>query len=322
MIFVTLQCLFFRINQKIGLSIFVFFFFIQPIASQEFQPTKIANNVFVIPSLNSVFNSEKINGPANAGFIIGSSGVIVINTGGSYKIGQAIINTIKQQTSTPIVMVLLTHVDQNFVFGAGAFSELGIDIGAHESTTNTIKKICSKCLARLRSRHTNLMENTNVAIPNVKLSAKSSIVSGGTELVLIPYGTNEESVGLMVYHPITQTLFAGGNLSHKKIPDLKNRNIDEWLESIRKIKTLPLRTVVPDFGSVIVDYKKFDTERYLKTLKSHVHQMYHKSKSLFETIDIVSLTSFASWASYDSNHQKNVQAAYLQVELNDFELSP
>ena len=126
----------------------------------------------------------------------------------------------------------------------------------------------------------------------------------------------------MVYHPITKTLFAGGNLSNTKIPDIENRNIDEWLESIEKIKKLPLRKVVPDYGTVIVDFNKLDTEIYLKTLKNQVQTMYYQSKSLFETIDIVSLTPFADWTSYDSNHQKNVQATYLQVELDDFELSP
>ena len=227
MIFITSKCLFFRINQKIGLSILLFFWVTQPIVSQELQSIEIADNVFVIPSLNSAFNIEKNDGLANAGFIIGPSGVIVINTGGSYKIGKAIIDKIKQQTSTPIVMVLLTHVDQNFVFGASAFSELGIYVGAHDSTINTIKKRCGTCLARLRSQHTKLMENTSLTIPSVKLSATSSIVFGGTELVLIRYGRNEESVGLMVYHPITKTLFAGGNLSNTKIPEIENRNIDD-----------------------------------------------------------------------------------------------
>ena len=322
MIFISSKCLVFRKNQKIGLSILLLFLFTQPIVSQEFQSTEIANNVFVIPSLNSGFNTEKHDGSANAGFIIGPSGVIVINTGGSYKIGKAIINKIKQQTSTPVVMVLLTHVDQNFVFGAGAFSEMGIYIGAHDSTIKTIKERCNTCLSRLRSQHTELMENTSLIIPSVKLSETSSLVLGGTELVLIRYGTDEKSVGLMVYHPITETLFAGGNLSSKKIPDIEDRNIDEWLESIKKIKTLPLRKVVPDYGAVIVDFKKFDTEEYLKTLKNQVQDMYYQSKSLFETIDVVSLTPFANWASYDSNHQKNVQATYLEVELDDFESYP
>mgnify|MGYP001202991141 CR=1 FL=1 len=322
MIFISSKCLVFRKNQKIGLSILLLFLFTQPIVSQEFQSTEIANNVFVIPSLNSGFNREKHDGSANAGFIIGPSGVIVINTGGSYKIGKAIIDKIKQQTSTPVVMVLLTHVDQNFVFGAGAFSEMGNYIGAHDSTIKTIKERCSTCLSRLRSQHTELMENTSLIIPSVKLSETSSLVLGGTELVLIRYGADEKSVGLMVYHPITETLFAGGNLSSKKIPDIEDRNIDEWLESIKKIKTLPLRKVVPDYGAVIVDFKKFDTEEYLKTLKNQVQEMYYQSKSLFETIDAVSLTPFANWASYDSNHQKNVQATYLEVELDDFESYP
>ena len=83
-----------------------------------------------------------------------------------------------------------------------------------------------------------------------------------------------------------------------------------------------MRKVVPDYGAFIVDFKKFDTEEYLKTLKNQVQDMYYQSKSLFETIDIVSLTPFAAWGSYKSNHQKNVQATYLQVELDDFELSP
>ncbi|NIO42298.1 MAG: MBL fold metallo-hydrolase, partial [Burkholderiales bacterium] len=68
---------------------------------------EVATGVYVRPGKHSVvFEGEDI---ANIGFIVGERCVAVIDTGGSYSEGQALLGAIRQITPLPVCYVINTH---------------------------------------------------------------------------------------------------------------------------------------------------------------------------------------------------------------------
>jgi glyoxylase-like metal-dependent hydrolase (beta-lactamase superfamily II) len=62
----------------------------------------------------------------NSGFIVGKTGVVVIDTGISYRHGRRMLEAISRTTGKPVELVIITHAVQEFLFGNAAFDELGI----------------------------------------------------------------------------------------------------------------------------------------------------------------------------------------------------
>src|SRR5262245_64136922 len=85
----------------------------------------------------------------NSGFLIGDSGVIAIDSGTSYREGQALLARIAQTTDKPVRLALITHVQPEFLFGATAFRERGIPIRMHSKAASQMASRCETCLKNL-----------------------------------------------------------------------------------------------------------------------------------------------------------------------------
>jgi glyoxylase-like metal-dependent hydrolase (beta-lactamase superfamily II) len=55
---------------------------------------------------------------ANNGFIVGSSGVTVVDTGSSYRYGRAMLDAISKITPLPVQLVVITHQGPEFLRNA------------------------------------------------------------------------------------------------------------------------------------------------------------------------------------------------------------
>ena len=88
---------------------------------------------------------------ANVAFVVGPGGVIVVDTGISYREGETIIAAVKSVSNLPIRLAILTHPSQEAIFGAAAFQARGIPVLAHRRSAELIAARCETCLIHLRS---------------------------------------------------------------------------------------------------------------------------------------------------------------------------
>ena len=93
--------------------------------------TKIADNVYSYVDIKN--GSPKNSYGANAGIIIGTDGIIVIDTLISSKEAKRFIKDIRAVTDKPVKWVVNTHYHLDHAFGNAEFVKLGATVISHEN---------------------------------------------------------------------------------------------------------------------------------------------------------------------------------------------
>lgn len=254
---------------------------------------------------------------ANSGFVVGASGVVVIDTGSSRKHGERMLAAIAGITPLPVVLVVDTHATQEFIFGNGAFAERGIPVLAHRETARLMQARCAHCLENLRPALGAELEGTSLVLPSREVDGDLTLEAGGRRLELIHPGWAATPGDLAVLDTATGTLFAGGLVTAGRIPEMRDCDFDTWLLALERLAALSPRRVVPGFGPPSGTEAIAATAAYLRDLDARVRALYARSGSLLEALDEAGLPAYEGWRQYAQLHRRNAQHRYLQLETLD-----
>ncbi|MEQ1882645.1 MAG: MBL fold metallo-hydrolase, partial [Burkholderiales bacterium] len=139
------------------------------LAADELAPAQIATGVYAFIGANAEMTVENRGFVGNSGFLVGPTGVIVIDTGASRRHAQRMLAAIAKITDKPVVLVILTHAIQEFLFGNAAFEERGIPILAHTETAKLMRARCDQCLQTLRALLGEELEGTRLVLPGTQI---------------------------------------------------------------------------------------------------------------------------------------------------------
>ncbi|CAB3748906.1 MBL fold metallo-hydrolase [Paraburkholderia humisilvae] len=286
-------------------------------------PSEIAPGVYVMFGSGDAVAPANHGVVANNGFIVGTSGVTVIDTGSSYRYGRAMLEAIRHVTSLPVELVVITHQGPEFVFGASAFHDQGVPILAQRRTAELIRERCAICLKNLiRTLGDDDMGGSRVTVPDRTVDATTPIESGGRSLRLLVFGPASTPGDLAVLDPKTGVLFAGGLVSVGRIPEFRNEDIPGWLDALDKLKALDANAIVPAFGLLA---KPADLDRlaqYLRELDAAVRHAFTAGSGLTEAMHDVQLPAFRHDKLYRVAQPQNVEHLYLQLEKDKDKAEP
>ena len=173
----------------------------------------------------------KAGSVANAGFVIGDDGVIVIDT--APLAGKALLTAIRQRTKLPIRFVVNTHYHPDHVGDNGVFVEAGATVLAHRNVrgwiyTENLKFYGEKVTPQQRAE----VE----AVP-----APSAVYDNGIDLYLgkrqvlvrsFPGHTGGDSVVLI---PDARVAFLGDLFWHTSLPNTMDATITAWIETLNRL---------------------------------------------------------------------------------------
>lgn len=288
--------------------------------AQALEPVPVAEGVYVFFGDNGEATPANQGFVANAGFIVGPSGVVVVDTGATYRHGQEMLAAIARVTSKPVVLVVITHAVQDFVFGAAAFTERGIPLLAHRKTVELMKARCEHCLSNLRKiLDEPTMRGTRLVLPEQMLDASIEKVIAGRALQLLWLGWASTPGDLVVIDRASGVLFAGGIITAYRVPELRDGDFNNWLVAIEHLKAINPALVVPGYGPVLLATEMSQTANYLQTLNAKVHQLYDNGRGLMEAVDNADLPNYAHWSLYPDQNRRNALRRYLQLEVEELE---
>jgi glyoxylase-like metal-dependent hydrolase (beta-lactamase superfamily II) len=278
-------------------------------------PVQVASGVYLVQGARGEVSDLNQGRIGNAGFIVGETGVLAIDTGTSYRHALVLLKAIRSVTDKPVRAVLITHTRQEFLFGAAAFQAQGIAVHMPRQAAALMRLRCARCLQTLQTvLGADAMQGTALVTPDQEFGPSHALPGISREIQLLSYGHSAGPGDVAVLDVQTGVLFAGGLLDNQRVPDIQDSDLDGWRSALLSLHSLPIRAVVPGHGPVGSAAVISHVERYLAQLQARVLELLQRGTSLLDIPLAAELPEFASWDQYQTIHKRNASVLFLRFE--------
>lgn len=280
---------------------------------------KIAEGVYVHQGVHAEATPANQGGIANIGFVIGDQSVAVVDTGGSFQEGKALLAAIRQVTNLPIAYVINTHFHPDHILGNAAFVPLKPSFVAHSNLPRDLAARSIDYLATAKENLGTAFDGTEIVPAQHLVQATEVIDLGHRPLVLTPYPAAHTDADLTIFDEKTETLFTGDLLFVQRVPAVDG-SIIGWLKVIDRLQQVKAKQAVPGHGPVSVPWPDAlaDERRYLLAIVTATRQQLkdgHALQQAVETLDTsLKSTEGSKWQLFDEYNGRNVTAAYTELE--------
>jgi quinoprotein relay system zinc metallohydrolase 2 len=286
-------------------------------ASEPLSVSEIARGVFVHQGRYELFTPRNEGDVSNAGFIIGRDGVAVIDTGGSPRVGAALLAAIRSRTQIPIKYVINTHMHPDHVFGNVAFEGEKPTFVGHHKLPRALATHAQRYLAINKELlGEEAFAGERIIAPTLLVDDKLELDLGDRTLLLEAQKTAHTDNDLTVYDKQTGTLFLGDLLFVEHVPALDG-SIRGWLALLDQWKQrTDIARVVPGHGPASVPWPAAMAaeQRYLDRIAQDVRTMIKQGKTISEAMASAGLSEKDAWLLFPEYHARNVSAAFAELE--------
>jgi glyoxylase-like metal-dependent hydrolase (beta-lactamase superfamily II) len=253
---------------------------------------------------------------ANSGFVVTKDGVVVIDSGSSYRVAQQIHAAIRRVTKQPVKYVINTGGQDHRWLGNGYFKQQGATIIANKKAIDDMTARGAEQLASLKRDIKERSDGTVITLPDQSFDTEKTLKLGGTELRIIHTFGGHTPGDSVVWLPQSRVLFAGDLVYVDRLLGvLPFSNTKHWLASFEALEKLAPKQIVPGHGNVCDLAKaRRDTKDYLVLLRSHMKTALDKGLDLQRAIDTLDQSRFKTLLNYDSLKGGNANRTYLEME--------
>ncbi len=252
---------------------------------------------------------------ANLSVVVGSKGVGVIDTGGSFKVGQQLRMAIKEITDLPILFVVNTHVHPDHIFGNAAFIEDKPQFVGHEKLGEAMK-LREDSYANINETLLGQdAKGSDIVVPTLAVKDKLELDLGDRKLEITGYAVAHTNTDITVIDSKTKTLFTGDLLFAERTPVLEG-DIKGLISALETLKTYDVAQVVPGHGHEAKDWKgSINNElRYLNLLLTDIRAAIENDVSLEEAMETAAASERDKWELFDVANRRNVNILYPALE--------
>ncbi len=262
----------------LGWSIFVITALFATTASAQQGLTKLAESVYSYVDVKNATAAESF--AANAGFVVGRDGILVVDTLISAKEARRFIGDIRKVSDKPIRYVVDTHYHLDHAFGNSEFARLGATIISQE---NDRKNLAARGEASLRNAGNyglteKDMAGTVITLPTLTFTDRLTIDLGGETVELIYVAPSHTEGSALVYLPARKILFTGDVLFTDFHPFMADGDIAGWVKTLDFILALDVTTIIPGHGPISGKKDIAEMKEYIQTFDRKARQLAAKSK--------------------------------------------
>ena len=283
---------------------------------EPYAVNEVAPGVFVHQGRYEIFTPRNSGDTSNAGFIVGRDGVAVIDTGGSPRVGAALLAAIRARTKLPIKYVITTHMHPDHGFGNVAFVGEKPTFVGHAKLPRALAARAERYLAINKELLGDAFEGTQIVPPTELVKDRLEVDLGDRKLLIEAHATAHTDNDVTVLDEKTGTMFLGDLLFAKHVPALDG-SIRGWLALIGKLEARnDVKLAVPGHGPASMQWPSAlaAEQRYLNKIADDVRVMIKQGKTLAEAAETAGMSEKDAWLLFKEYHARNVSAAFAELE--------
>ncbi len=279
---------------------------------------QVAPNCWYVEGLSALGSPANQNFISNAGFVVTSAGVVVIDALGSPALAERLIGEIKKVTPKPITHVILTHYHADHVYGLQAFKALGAHIIAHQAG----REYMYADTARLRLQASReelapwINEKTQLLEADEWINGTKELQIGDTKFVLQPVGPAHTPEDLVVYLPSSKAMYVGDLVFRSRIPFVGQADSGNWIASLDKLLKFDAAVVIPGHGPSSTQARKDMelTRDYLEYLRKTMGAAAQEMTPFDEAYKATDWSRFEHLPLFGPANRMNAYNTYLLME--------
>ena len=250
----------------------------------------------------------------NIGFIVGSDSIAVIDTGGSYLVGEKIKKFIEKKYQQPIKYVINTHAHLDHIYGNIVFEDA--EIIGHENLVKAMKSR-SQIYARLNDKYLGkISQKSPLVFPTtlVDIKKEKQIDLGDRVIILKAYPEAHTEADLTVLDQKTSTLWSGDLVFRERTPVIDGE-IHGYIQALKDIESKKINLIVPGHGEPSRKEEAVGPIlNYLISLRDDIRKMIDNGDSLEFAIDNAAHSEKEKWLLFDEQNKRNVNRVYPMME--------
>src|SRR5215469_11941048 len=246
----------------------------------DFTVKKIGEGVYAAVS------PDRSKAGSNAGFIVGSTGVLVVDTFVDVAPAKELLAQIRKATNLPIRFVVNTHYHLDHTGGNGVFAEAGATILAHRNVRSWLRSENMKFFPDAKPQQTARVES--LVLPDVVYTDSVDIYLG-SRLLQVRYMLGHTGGDSVVIVPDANVVFGGDLIWQQHFPNLIDASTADWIKTLEKLEAAhSSATFVSGHGDLASPEDVLNFHNYLVTLRDDVAKAQEQGKSGQELSDLVS----------------------------------
>ena len=258
-------------------------------------------------------------GRPNAGFIVTSEGVVVVDALASPAQGRALLKTIRGVTRQPIRWLVLTHHHPDHHFGAIVFRRAGAKVIAHPDTRVLAAEAGPEALVadweRVVGREA--MRGFEFADrPDRPVTGCDTLRLGGRTIVIAHPGAGHTAGDLIVWLPDVRVLFAGDLLIEDGVTMVVDGSARALVRSLAAIDSLAPRIAVPGHGAIPREPGALvaETRRYITGLQADMRAAVERGTPMRRALAALPPPDGDRPISLNSRRRRNAARVYVEEE--------
>ncbi|NMF87723.1 quinoprotein relay system zinc metallohydrolase 1 [Aromatoleum petrolei] len=275
------------------------------------EPRQIAPGVYVFVGLREDFTPANGGNIVNTGFLVGTDGVVVIDTGPSRRYGEQMLAALRRVTPLPVVLTINTHHHPDHFLGNQALP--AATLAALPETLHGIRKDGEAFNENLYRMSGDWMKGTERVTPAQALAPGRRNI-GGRDIEILALDGHTPADLVLIDHA-SGTVFAGDLLFHDRAATTPHAKVTHWLAALERLAAIPARQWVPGHGDPSTDDTPMrQTRAYLEWLAATMREGAESGLDMTEMLARPIPPQFRGLAEVEREYRRSVVHLYPAAE--------
>ncbi|HXK55505.1 MAG: MBL fold metallo-hydrolase [Gammaproteobacteria bacterium] len=277
---------------------------------------KVVPDVYAIVGELGNRTEENLGNNATFGFVVTTDGVVLIDSGGTYKGAGNIDALIRTVTDKPVVTVINTGGQDHRWLGNGYFRQRGAQIIASEKALLDQKKRARDQLIALGSLvREESIAGTAAVYADKTFATQFEFGMGGTQFEIHHSGQAHTPGDSYVWLPGKRVMFTGDIVFVERMLGVgPESNSKSWMRVFETVAAYKPRYLIPGHGHATdLSRAQKETYGYLRFLRKSVADFMGNGGDI-SAIGSLDQSQYSYLQNYDSIAGRNAQQVFAEME--------